>query len=341
MRLFRATLWPFSFLLGSILHFRHFLFSVGILSSKKAVVTSIVIGNLKIGGTGKTPFAIWLIEKLDASKTGFVSRGYGRKTKGFQLITSDSNVSEIGDEPAVVRNHFQSLIGAVSENRLSGIYQLKQSFPQIQQVVLDDAFQHRKLNPDFSILLTTYNDLFVNDHLFPVGGLRDLKKRAHSANAIVVTKCPEDLSEEDRNRIKLELNLNDNQVLAFTTIEYDTPEPAFSQMNSWNSNMRSVCFAGLANPIPFFMEGRNRSVATIEMALRDHHEYTAQDVSRIRQEWINFGQENTVLLTTEKDVVKCKNIKEFEELPLYFIRMKIRFIAGETALLNAVNEVKK
>jgi tetraacyldisaccharide-1-P 4'-kinase len=89
------------------------------------------------------------------------------------------------------------------------------------------------------------------------------------------------------------------------------------------------------------MEGRNRSVATIEMALRDHHEYTVQDVSRIRQEWINFGQENTVLLTTEKDVVKCKNIKEFEELPLYFIRMKIRFIAGETALLNAVNEVKK
>ena len=152
---------------------------------------------------------------------------------------------------------------------------------------------------------------------------------------------PEDLSEEAREKIKFELKLNDNQVLAFTTIEYDTPEPAFSNINPWNSYMRSVCFAGLANPIPFFLEGRNRSVATIEMALPDHHEYTAQDVSRIRQEWINFGQENTVLLTTEKDVVKCKNIKGFEELPLYFLRMKIKFIAGETALLNAVNEVKK
>jgi tetraacyldisaccharide 4'-kinase len=296
---------------------------------------------LKIGGTGKTPFAIWLIEKLDSSKTGFVSRGYGRKTKGFQLISSTSEVNEIGDEPAVVRNHFNALLGAVSENRLNGIYQLKQAFPQIQQVVLDDALQHRKLNPDFSILLTTYNDLFVNDHLFPVGGLRDLKKRAHSAHAIVVTKCPEDLSEEDRSRIKFDLKLNDKQVLAFTTIVYDTPEPAFSQLNSWSSNMRSVCFGGLANPIPFFEEGRNRSVATIEMALPDHHEYTAQDVSRIRQEWINFGQENTVLLTTEKDVVKCKSIKEFEDLPLYFLRMKIKFIAGETALLNAVKEVKK
>lgn len=296
---------------------------------------------MKIGGTGKTPFAIWLIEKLDASITGFVSRGYGRKTKGFQIITVESNVSEIGDEPAVVRNHFQSFLGAVSENRLSGIYQLKQSFPQIQQVVLDDAFQHRKLNPDFSILLTTYNDLFVNDYLFPVGGLRDLKKRAQYANAIVVTKCPEGLSEEEREKIKFELKLNENQVLAFTTIVYDTPEPAFSYLNSWNSNTRSVCFAGLANPIPFFLEGRNRSVATIEMALPDHHEYTTQDVSRIRQEWINFGQENTVLLTTEKDVVKCKSIKGFEELPLYFLRMKIKFIEGETALLNAVNEVKK
>lgn len=305
------------------------------------MVPSIVIGNLKIGGTGKTPFAIWLIEKLDASKTGFVSRGYGRKTKGFQLITSDSNVSEIGDEPAVVRNHFQSLIGAVSENRLSGIYKLKQSFPQIHQVVLDDAFQHRKLNPDFSILLTTYNDLFVKDHLFPVGGLRDLKKRAHSANAIVVTKCPDSVSEEEQQNIREQLQLAAHQILAFTGIEYEEPIAAFDNMIPWDRHFRSVCFAGLANPIPFFMEGRNRSVATIEMALRDHHEYTTQDVSRIRQEWINFGQENTVLLTTEKDVVKCKNIKEFEDLPLYFLRMKIKFIAGETALLNAVNEVKK
>jgi tetraacyldisaccharide 4'-kinase len=296
---------------------------------------------LKVGGTGKTPFAIWLIEKLDASKTGFVSRGYGRKTKGFQLITSDSNVSEIGDEPAVVRNHFQSLIGAVSENRLSAIYKLKQSFPQIHQVVLDDAFQHRKLNSDFSILLTTYNDLFVSDHLFPVGGLRDLKKRAHSANAIVVTKCPDSLLEEEQQNIREQLQLATHQILAFTGIEYEEPIAAFDGMKPWNRNFRSVCFAGLANPIPFFMEGRNRSLATIEMAFNDHHEYTAQDVSRIRQEWINFGQENTVLLTTEKDVVKCKNIKEFEDLPLYFLRMKIKFIAGETALLNAVNEVKK
>jgi tetraacyldisaccharide-1-P 4'-kinase len=112
-------------------------------------------------------------------------------------------------------------------------------------------------------------------------------------------------------------------------------------MEPWNTTFRSVCFAGLANPIPFFLEGRNRSLATIEMALPDHHDYTPQDVSRIRQEWINFGQENTVLLTTEKDVVKCKNIKGFEDLPLYFLRMKIKFIAGEAALLNAVNEVKK
>ena len=341
MRLFRATLWPFSFLLGSILLFRHFLFSVGIFKSKKASVPSFVIGNLKVGGTGKTPFAIWLIEKLDASKTGFVSRGYGRKTKGFQLINSDSKVSEIGDEPAVVRNNFQSLIGAVSENRLSGIYQLKQTFPQILQVVLDDALQHRKLNPDFSILLTTYNDLFVNDYLFPVGGLRDLKKRAHSANAIVVTKCPDSLSEDEQQKIREQLQLSAQQILAFTGIEYEEPIAAFDHTMLWNRNFRSVCFAGLANPIPFFMEGRNRSLATIEMALNDHHQYTPQDVARIRKEWINFGQENTVLLTTEKDVVKCKNIKEFEDLPLYFLRMKIKFIAGETALLNAVKEVKK
>ena len=296
---------------------------------------------MKIGGTGKTPFAIWLIEKLDPRHTGFISRGYGRQSKGFQIISSSSEVNEIGDEPSVVRNHFESLIGAVSENRLSGIYQLKQAFPQIQQVVLDDALQHRKLNPDFSILLTTYNDLFVNDHLFPVGGLRDLKKRAHSANAIVVTKCPDSFLEEEQQKIREQLQLNPHQILAFTGIEYEEPVAAFDQMKPWNKNFRSVCFAGLANPIPFFREGRNRSIATIEMALRDHHEYTAQDVARIRQEWINFGQENTVLLTTEKDVVKCKNIKEFEDLPLYFLRMKIKFIAGETALLNAVKEVKK
>jgi tetraacyldisaccharide 4'-kinase len=327
--------------LGSILHFRHFLFSVGIYKSKKAAVPSFVIGNLKIGGTGKTPFAIWLIGQLDHLQTGFISRGYGRQSKGFQLISPTSEVNEIGDEPAVVRNHFNALLGAVSENRLNGIYQLKQAFPQIQQVVLDDAFQHRKLNPDFSILLTTYNDLFVNDQLFPVGGLRDLKKRAHSANAIVVTKCPDALLEEEQQNISEQLQLAAHQILAFIGIEYEEPIAAFDGMKPWNKNFRSVCFAGLANPIPFFMEGRNRSLATIEMAFNDHHEYTPQDVARIRKEWINFGQENTVLLTTEKDVVKCKNIKEFEDLPLYFLRMKIKFIAGETALLNAVKEVKK
>ena len=341
MRLFRATLWPFSFLLGSVLHVRHFLFSIGIFSSKKATIPSFVIGNLKIGGTGKTPFAIWLIEKLDPSKTGFVSRGYGRKTKGFQLISSTSDVHEIGDEPAVVRNHFKSLKGAVSENRWNGIYQLKQEFPQIEQVVLDDAFQHRNLNPDFSILLTAYNDLFVHDELFPVGGLRDLKSRASSAQAIVVTKCPDSLSEEAQEIIKRQLNLASHQILAFTGIEYEAPLPAFENIGPWNEGRKTLCFAGLANPIPFFLEGRNRSVATIEMALPDHHEYTSQDVARIRKEWINFGQENTVLLTTEKDVVKCKSIKEFEDLPLYFLRMKIKFIAGENALLNAMNEVKK
>ncbi|MFM7721955.1 MAG: tetraacyldisaccharide 4'-kinase, partial [Bacteroidota bacterium] len=196
MRLFRATLWPFSFLLGCFLRLRHLMFSSGIIRSRKAIVPSVIIGNLKIGGTGKTPFAIWLLEKLDASKTGFVSRGYGRKSRGFQVISKKSNVTEIGDEPAVVRNHIHSLIGAVSEDRVNGIYLLKQSFPQMQQVVLDDAFQHRKLNPDFSILLTTYNDLFVHDSLFPTGGLRDLRSRANSANAVVVTKCPNTLLEE-------------------------------------------------------------------------------------------------------------------------------------------------
>jgi tetraacyldisaccharide 4'-kinase len=327
--------------LGSILHFRHFLFSIGIYKSKKAAVPSFVIGNLKIGGTGKTPFAIWLIGQLDHLQTGFISRGYGRQSKGFQIISSTSEVNEIGDEPSVVRNHFNALLGAVSENRLNGIYQLKQAFPQIQQVVLDDAFQHRKLNPDFSILLTTYNDLFVNDELFPVGGLRDLKKRASSANAIVVTKCPDALLEEEQQNISEQLKLAAHQILAFTGIEYEEPIAAFDGMKPWNKNFRSLCFAGLANPIPFFMEGRNRSLATIEMAFNDHHEYTPQDVARIRKEWINFGQENTVLLTTEKDVVKCKSIKELEDLPLYFLRMKIKFIAGETALLNAVKEVKK
>ena len=257
------------------------------------------------------------------------------------MISSTSEVNEIGDEPLVVRNHFESLLGAVSENRLNGIHKLKQAFPQIQQVVLDDALQHRKLNPDFSILLTTFNDLYIHDELFPVGGLRDLKKRATAANAIVVTKCPDSVSEEEQQNIKEQLQLSAHQILAFTGIEYEEPMAAFDGMKPWNRNLRSVCFAGLANPIPFFIEGRNRSLATIEMALNDHHEYTPQDVARIRKEWINFGQKNTVLLTTEKDVVKCKNIKEFEDLPLYFLRMKIKFIAGETALLNAVKEVKK
>lgn len=335
----RALLWPFSFLYAGVIYARHLCFDLKIFTSQPSDLKAIVIGNIKLGGTGKTPFTIWLLKKLKQEHTAFLSRGYGRSTKGFQIITSHSTPSEVGDEPLEVVAALPHLAAAVCENRVEGINRLKLNEPLLRQVVLDDAFQHRRLIPSFSIVLVDYADLPTFDAMFPLGGLRDVKTRLKKASAIAVTKCPTDLSLHQRQIIRSALRLHTSQVLIFTGITYYSPQPIHPHLPAWDNSMKCVAFAGLANPKKFFEQAQEISRAVITRKFLDHKSYSSAEAEQIRQDWINFGREETRLLTTYKDAVKCINNEAFNDLPIYYLPMEMTCLDGEEQLMSALTNV--
>ncbi|CBY17781.1 unnamed protein product [Oikopleura dioica] len=220
MKYIRFLLFPFSTLYYLITSLRNLLFDKQLLKATSFAVPTLVVGNLSVGGTGKTPQIEYLIRLLSGVyKVAVLSRGYKRKTKGFLLVSEASSVEEIGDEPLQFFKKFKNITVAVDEKRVHGIQELlKQHSPEI--VLLDDAFQHRTLKASIYILLTSYADLFTNDFLLPVGNLRESRHGAKRAETIIVTKCPADLSKKEQQEIAKKINPSKNQSLFFTSISY-------------------------------------------------------------------------------------------------------------------------
>jgi len=335
----RALLWPLSFLYACVIHVRHALYDLRIFSSSSSELKAIVVGNIKLGGTGKTPFTIWLLKHFPESTTAFLSRGYGRSSNGFRPILPHSTPAEVGDESMEVAAALPNHHAAVCESRVEGIRQLKANHPQLTQVVLDDAFQHRKLRPSFSMVLVDYSDLPPLDALFPVGGLRDVKKRLYRANAVAVTKCPTSITAEQREAVRIFLGLKPQQILLFTGITYQTPVPLQAHLPAWDASKKCVAFAGLANPKKFFEQAQEISRAVVTRKFLDHKAYSSAEAEEIRKDWINFGREETLLLTTYKDAVKCMNNEAFSDLPLYYLPMEMTCLHGEVELMAALKNV--
>ena len=254
MNILRKILYPFAVLYGFITSFRNFLFDKGILKSHSFDLPIIAVGNLSVGGTGKTPQIEYLIRLLSpTNKIATLSRGYKRKSGGFILADASSNAEILGDEPFQFYQKFPNILVAVDANRKNGIEQLIQiSQPDI--ILLDDAFQHRKVKAGFYILLTAYNDLYANDFILPTGNLRESRSGAERANIVVVTKCPPNLSDKEKNDIERKLQLESLQKLFFTSIAYD--EFIFSEESQISvseiKNSEKLLLAGIAKPEPFF-----------------------------------------------------------------------------------------
>ncbi|MCL4155120.1 UNVERIFIED_CONTAM: hypothetical protein GTU68_064121, partial [Idotea baltica] len=219
MKVLRFLLFPFAILYDVVTRIRNFLFEVCVFKQHQFKTSIIVVGNLSVGGTGKTPQIEYLIRLLKENyKVAVLSRGYKRKTSGFILVDENNTVADVGDEPLQYFKKFKNISVAVDANRVNGIHQLqKNNKPEV--ILLDDAYQHRKIKPHFSILLTKYNDLFVDDYLLPTGNLRESKKGAKRSDAILVTKCPEDLSIEKQHSIQQKLSKY-NKLVFFTSIKY-------------------------------------------------------------------------------------------------------------------------
>ena len=322
MNLLRKLLFPFAILYGLITSIRNFLFDKGILKSYSFDLPIIAVGNLSVGGTGKTPQIEYLIRLLsDKYKIATLSRGYKRQSKGFILAEASSNAAILGDEPFQFYKKFATIQVAVDADRKNGIEQLLSQQEKPEVILLDDAFQHRKVKAGFYILLTSYGDLYSDDFMLPTGNLRESRSGAKRANVIIVTKCPFNLSLEQRNDIKNRLKVSEDQELYFTFIAYE--DFIYAENRKINVNeiqsAAKLLVAGIAKPEPFFAYLQDTN--DICLSFPDHHNFTDKDILEIK----NLAQ-NNIIITTEKDYVRLKGSLPSEQL--FYLPIQSSFVSG-------------
>ena len=320
MIILRYLLFPFSILYGLITSVRNFLFDKGILKSYSFDIPIIAVGNLSVGGTGKTPQIEYLIRLLsDHYKTAILSRGYKRKSKGFILADKNATADILGDEPFQMYQKFPDTIVAVDADRRNGITKILALPIKPDVILLDDAFQHRKVKADFYILLSAYNDLYFNDYVLPTGNLRESRNGAKRADVIVITKCPKDLSVEKQESIIKKIGLK--VPVYFSFIDYD--EFVYNENEKINVNqikqLDKLLLAGIAKPTPFFDYIQNRN--DDKLIYPDHHNFTKNDISQIKTK-----SADKIIVTTEKDYVRLKD----ENLNnLYYLPIKTSLISNK------------
>lgn len=336
MNLLRKILFPFAILYGFITSIRNFLFDKGVLKSTSFDLPVIAVGNLSVGGTGKTPQIEYLIRLLsDKYKVATLSRGYKRKSEGFVLADENSNAEILGDEPFQFYQKFPNVMVAVDANRTNGIEQLLSKNEKPEIILLDDAYQHRKVKAGFYILLTSYGDLYADDFMLPTGNLRESRSGAERASIVVVTKCPKVLTEEEQSQIRLKLKLKPSQEVFFTFIDYDifiygnNKKLALNEIKSESK----LLLAGIAKPKPFFDYLRNESDECLTFP--DHHHFSDADLDVIRNK-----ANGRKIITTEKDYVRLKDSELVDQL--YYLPIKSSFINHQqdfnTSILGYVKE---
>jgi tetraacyldisaccharide 4'-kinase len=318
MIILRYLLFPFSILYGWITSIRNIFFDRGILKSYSFELPIIAVGNLSVGGTGKTPQIEYLIRLLSPNyKIATLSRGYKRKSDGFVLADFNSNAEILGDEPFQIHQKFPKIQVAVDANRKNGIEQLLKLKEKPEVILLDDAFQHRKVKAGFYILLSSYDDLFCDDFMLPTGNLRESRRGAKRANVIIITKCPKDLSELAQENIKKKIGLE--IPIFFSFIDYDSE--VYNELESKKvihiKDVDKLLLAGIAKPKPFF--AYLQAEKNVELVYPDHHNFSEKDVIEIKN-----TAKNKLIITTEKDYVRLKNqnLKS-----LFYLPIKSNFIS--------------
>lgn len=336
MNFWKLFLIPFSCLYGIAVRIRHLLFNIGILKSVSFPLPIIGVGNLSLGGTGKTPFVEYLIVLLSEDyNIATLSRGYGRKTKGFLLANTDCTFEDIGDEPMQYYQKFANTITvAVDENRRNGIKLLLEAEKKPDIILLDDSFQHRYVKPGLSILLTDKHKLYTDDYLLPSGTLRDTVSAAKRADIIVVTKTNKVLSPFTRKDIIEKLNVKKHQQLYFSYISYGRfmPFPGVEKYADKRKPGLIVLFSGIANTAPLIERIRPMSRELVILNFPDHHVYKEKDLLKIKSKYDAGFIGRKIILTTEKDAMRLINSPYFSLLkgmPLYYIPIRLKLHAKD------------
>lgn len=323
---------PFALLYWLGIGIRNWLYDKNVYKSSVFGLPLICVGNLSVGGTGKSPMVEYLVAKLkDQFKVATLSRGYKRKTKGYTLANVNTNALEIGDEPMQFHSKFPDVPVAVGEERLVAIPQLLHDRPNTQAIILDDAFQHRDIKAGLNIILTDYNNLFTRDFYLPTGDLRDLKSSYKRAEIIIVTKCKTELSIEEKQKLIHEINPLSFQHVFFTAIEYGKLYHIITKDGlALDSKTEILLVTGIANPRPLkkLLEEYSSSYHLLQYS--DHHIFTIDDLKEIKQKFEQIETPDKIILTTEKDAVRLVKFNpDITGLPLYVIPVRHHFLFNE------------
>ncbi|MBQ9177383.1 MAG: tetraacyldisaccharide 4'-kinase [Prevotella sp.] len=334
---------PFSWIYGVVVWFRNQLFDIGILKSKDYKIPVIAVGNITVGGAGKTPHVEYLIRLLkDKVKVAVLSRGYKRKSKGFVLADMNSTVEEIGDEPYQMKKKFPDIDIAVDKNRQEGIELLTNNTTakDIDVIILDDAYQHRYVKPGINILLVDYHRLLLYDKLLPAGRLREPKESTVRADMVIITKCPTELKPMDYRVITRAMNLYPYQTLLFSTLKYGKLIPVYSgdeqTLDSLNKEVNVLLLTGIASPKQMVIDLKPYAKEIVPLTFRDHHQFSHKDIVKINEKYSSMPSPK-IIVTTEKDMTRLINKDGFSEevkQNMFMLPIEIEIQLGQEEIFN-------
>ena len=323
----RYLLFPFSFIYGSITAMRNLLFDYGISKSQSYTIPIICIGNLSVGGTGKTPHTQYLLDLLKNNyKVAVLSRGYGRKNSNLQFVESTSNAFEVGDEPLQLKRNNPECLVVVEKNRNKGVKQILKDFPETEVILLDDGYQHRWIKAGFNILITPFSSPYYKDYLMPVGKLRESKKGVSRANAVIFSKTPENTNPTLKKGMLERLHLFAHQEAYFSGIEYHKFKCISNNTELDGNNPYSInLVSGIANAKPLIKYLKEKGHSINHLKYSDHHNYIRNDIETILAEYNADKSIKKLILTTEKDATKLKQfLPHFKDVNFYYIPIEIK-----------------
>ena len=326
-------------LFAFVLRIRHLLYDSGIIGHYTADIPVVCVGNITVGGTGKTPFTEFLIDRLGRRFTiAVLSRGYGRRTKGYLEVQTNSSFLNVGDEPKQIKRKYPDTVVVVCEKRAEGIRRIRQEHPEVDLILLDDGFQHQRVEPKVDIVLMDYTRPIWEDYMLPLGNLRDLPSQMARANIVVVTKTPTNITPIDRRIAVKSLNLFPYQSVFFTTMRQGELQPLFPGAEGLVEPKQHIAvMAGIGNPKAMLGSLGTRYRITREWLFRDHHVYRVRELQRIVGELATLPPD-TVVVTTEKDAVKLTNSRKVPvelQRRLYKIPVRLSFYEGDEEVFLA------
>jgi len=341
MKLLRLLLFPFSLLYGLVVILRNLAYDFGIFKSQKFGSSVISVGNLSVGGSGKSPMTEYLVRLLKVKyKVAVLSRGYGRKTSGFQYVDTNSFSSDSGDEPLQFKSKFTDITVAVCEDRVAGITELEKNH---ELIILDDAFQHRAVKPGLSILLFEYSSLFKLQWLLPTGDLREPMWAVDRADIVVVSKCPEKMNHEQQNVIRSKFR---TAHLFFSFLKYgnlksfneNTPE---RRLETINQKTKVILLTGIANAGPLLSELASYGPELIHHQYPDHHQFSDKNIAKLVNAFSELGGDDNLIITTEKDAQRLRMVglkEQLKDLALYYLPVEAVFRDADGTRFNNLIE---